>query len=275
MNSFLIKGILFVFIIIGFAEYAYSEQQAEPLESRVSHLERVMNSQKQLELLFRVKQIKQENQQLRSLLEEQTNEIRLLKQNQQKINTDINKRFGEIEEKHVSTNNSISSENISSQVEIVEKSVSVSPSNSKNEDIQNKVIVKTKTASKTDYQAERKSYQKAYDKLTARQYNQARDSFIEFINQFPDGRYAHIAQYWIAESSYAQHNYEQAIIDYQKLIGQYAVSPKHAEAKLKKSYCYYELGKKDKAREVLNNVLKNYPNSTESGQAKILLEKLK
>ena len=275
MNSFLIKGILFVFFIIGFAEYAYSEQQVEPLESRVARLERVMNSQKQLELLFRVKQIKQENQQLRNLLEEQANEIRLLKQNQQKFDADINKRFAEIEEKQVSTNNSIPSENIPSQVEVVEKSVSVSPPSSKREDIQNKVIVEPKPASKTDYQAERKSYQKAYDKLTARQYNQARDSFIEFINQFPNGRYAHIAQYWIAESSYAQHNYEQAIIDYQRLIDQYTISPKQAEAELKKAYCYYELDKKDKAREVLNHVLKKYPNSTEAGQAISLLEKLK
>ena len=267
---------MFVFFVIGFVEYAYSEQQAEPLESRVARLERVMNSQKQLELLFRVKQIKQENQQLRNLLEEQANEIRLLKQNQQKFDTDINKRFEEIEEKQVSTNNSISNDNTSSQVEVVDKSVSVSvsPPNYSKEKIQDRVV-EPKPANKTDYQAEQKSYQKAYDKLTAHQYSQARDSFVQFINQFPNGRYAHIAQYWIAESSYAQHNYEQAIIDYQKLIDQYAVSPKQAEAELKKAYCYYELGKKDKAREVSNKVLKNYPNSTEAGQAKKLLKKLK
>ena len=284
MNAYVIKGICLSFFVIGLVgSYAYAEQP-ESLESRIARLERVMNSQKQLDLLLRVKQIKQENQQLRALIEEQSNEIRLLKQKQKDLYTDLNRRLGQAEAGKSEANNTAvvkSSATISATqntVEVIEKSVSAnSTRQQETESINDNVtssdtVIKSET--KTDFQAEKGVYQKAYNELIARQYNKARNSFVQFIKQYPHGRYAHIAQYWIAESSYAQHNYKQAITDYQQLIDNYAVSPKKAEAELKKAYCYYELSEKDKAREVLNNLLKTYPNTTEAGQAKHLLKTL-
>lgn len=266
MSSYAIKGLLFALFLIGFSAHAYSEQQSESLESRIARLERVMNSQKQLEFLFRVKQVKQENQQLRNLIEKQTNEIRLLKQSQQKQYIDFNKRIEKVEERKPEINKPIINKSMdmtvsSDKVEVVDKSISVSQPL--------KIVIQ-----KTAFKAEQNSYQKAYNELIAHQYNKARNSFVQFIKQYPHGRYAHIAQYWIAEASYAQHNYEQAIIDYQQLIDHYAVSPKKAESELKKAYCYYELDKKDIARGILNNILKKYPNSTGAEQAKGLLKKL-
>ncbi|NOQ78574.1 MAG: tetratricopeptide repeat protein, partial [Gammaproteobacteria bacterium] len=112
------------------------------------------------------------------------------------------------------------------------------------------------------------------DELRARRYNKARDSFIALIAKYPSGRYAHIAQYWVAEASYAQRNFEQAIIDYQLLLDVYPFSPKKAAAQLKKAYSYYESGNKDAARNTLNQLLINYPDTTEAGQAKRLLKQL-
>ncbi len=135
-------------------------------------------------------------------------------------------------------------------------------------------VATIKPMSEKERKAEQKAYQKAYDELRALRYNKARDSFSQFIQQYPSGRYAHIAQYWVAESSYAQGNYQQAIIDYQLLLDVYPFSPKKAEAELKKAFSYYELGNKEKARRTLDELLRTYPDTTEAGQAKRLLKKL-
>ena len=279
MNSSINKGILVILLALCHVSLAIAEQQSGTLESRIARLERTMNSQTQLELLSRVKQVKQENQQLRSLIEEQNNEIRILKQKQQQLSVDFNQRLGQLEGVVPGASDSSAKTIAPNQVEVIDKSVIVKPSAKVK---QPEVIVEEKSIqsagvramSNTDYQTERKSYQKAYNELLAKQYHMARNSFIKLIKQYPHGRYAHIAQYWIAEASYAQHNYEQAIMDYQQLIDHYAASPKKAEAELKKAYCYDKLANKDKARESINNLLQNYPDTTEAAQAENLLRKL-
>lgn len=263
--------------------FAAEDYKNRPLDVRVDRLERMMSSQKQLELLYRMKQLQEENQQLRSLLEGHSNEIRLLKQQQRELYSDLNRRLGQSE------SGLVQSPDLTAQpdkaVEIIDKS-SIKQANYGVTERQ-EVIAETavnnekkppvaviKPMSEKERKAEQKAYQKAYDELRALRYNKARDSFVQFIQQYPSGRYAHIAQYWIAESSYAQGNFEQAIIDYQLLLDVYPFSPKKAEAQLKKAYSYYEVGDKEKTRRTLDELLRTFPDTTEAGQAKRLLRKL-
>lgn len=270
-----------------------SDYKNRPLDARVDRLERLMSSQKQLELLYRMKQLQQENQQLRSLLEEQSNELRILKQQQRELYSDLNRRLSQMEG---GDNAAVDASDLSGRAleqvpaaETLDLSVPAVVDKSSVSDAaygvtqREEIVVATKSKppvatikpmSKKERQAEQKMYQQAYDELRARRYSKARDSFIEFIKKYPSGRYAHIAQYWVAESSYAQRNYEQAIIDYQLLSDVYPFSPKKAEAELKKAYSYYELGNKNTARNTLNQLLINYPGTTEAGQAKRLLKQL-
>ena len=278
-----------------------ADYKNRPLDVRVERLERLMSSQKQLELLYRMKQLQEENQQLRSLLEEQSNEIHQLDQQQRQLYEDLNRRLGQMEggTPVITIPESVTVKEPSSAVdakapvavEVVEKS-KVKPS--KYGATQREEIIIDKSAEKTvepapvskpqvvsikpmsekERKAEQVAYQKAYDELRAKQYNKARDSFLTFIQKYPHGRYAHIAQYWVAESSYAQKNFKQAILDYQQLLDVYPSSPKNAEAELKKAYSYYELGEKENTRKTLKQLLTNYPDTTEAGQAKRMLKKL-
>ena len=313
----LILSLLLVMSGIIMPVHAESETyyKKRPLDVRVDRLERLMSSQKQLELLYRMKQLQDENQQLRGLLEEQSNEIQLLKQHQRELYTDLERRlsmmegsgskksastmkpgafvsssktespkketasgkealpvvldkstyeqakYGVIEREKVIVNDA--GNNSSSTVLSTDKPVQIKPP-----------VYKKIPMSEKQRREEQKAYQSAYDDLRARRYSKARESFAEFIHQYPGGRYAHIAQYWVAESSYAQQNYEQAIIDYQLLLDVYPFSPKKAEAELKKAYSFYELGNKESARQTLNQLLLNYPDTTEAGQAKRLLKQL-
>lgn len=282
-----------------------SDYKNRPLDVRVDRLERLMSSQKQLELLYRMQQLQKENQQLRSLLEEQSNEIHQLKQQQRELYADLNRRLNQMEGLRNTQDSVATSPSGEVNVpqgkpalpEVVDKSTvkpslygvtqreevlvdgaseaEVSKKDATQGDRTAKPPVATiKPMSEKERKAEQKAYQKAYDELTARQYNKARESFMAFIQAYPSGRYAHIAQYWVAESSYALRNYDQAVRDYQLLLDVYPFSPKKAEAELKKAYSYYELGDKKNARRTLDQLLINYPDTTEAGQAKRLLKKL-
>ena len=126
-------------------------------------------------------------------------------------------------------------------------------------------------ASETEQQA----YQQAFNLLRELKYDKASKAFREFLKKYPDGRYAHIAQYWLAETNYAQRRFKQAIADYQTLIDKYPDSPKLAEALLKIGYSQYELKNYAAARETLERLIASYPGTTEAGQARNLLQKIR
>lgn len=274
MNYYVGKGLFVILCVLGTLHISYAEQKL-PIDVRVDRLERLMNSQKQLDLLSRVKQLQTENQQLRSLLEEQNNEVHQLKQQQRELYSDLNRRMGQLEGKEDFSRHSISNNEERAIISTLPaNSTGIKEPYSAAADRKKTQVATIKPISEKQRQAEQKAYQKAFDELTARRYNKARESFMLFIQLYPHGRYAHIAQYWVAESSYAQHHYEQSIIDYQLLLDVYPFSPKKAEAELKKAYCYHELGDKKKARQTIDTLLRNYPNTTEAGQAKHLLKKI-
>ena len=124
-------------------------------------------------------------------------------------------------------------------------------------------------------QGEQQAYQNAFNLLRELRYDKATVAFRDFLKKYPDGRYAHIAQYWLGEASYAQGKYKQAIKDYQALIDRYPNSPKLAEAMLKIGYSEYELKNYKAAQNSLERLIKTYPGTTEAGQAKNLLKKIR
>ncbi|NOQ78478.1 MAG: hypothetical protein GQ546_03660, partial [Gammaproteobacteria bacterium] len=178
--------------------YAESESDYKnrPLDIRVDRLERLMSSQKQLELLYRMKQLQQENQQLRGLLEEQSNELHILKQQQRELYSDLNRRLGQMEGSSTTTSDApkLSDQTIDQipAPKIVDLPVVLDKSTvgeakygvTQREEI---VVIEEKTKPKPqvatikpmsakERQAEQKMYQQAYDELRARRYNKARDS---------------------------------------------------------------------------------------------------
>jgi len=308
---YILKYALFVLTVMLFTPMVLAK---DSIESRVGRLERLTGADKQHELLYRVNQLQQENQQLRGLLEEQNHLLQTLKNQQRDLYRDLNQRLNQVErggtKRSTSTNSASSSYKSRTStpppalaaekksvpveqmvgVEIVDKSIrvqsgepetqtriqreSIPVESGNNESQQKQAVYVSKPMSAKQRQAEQNAYQIAYDELRAQRYVKARGSFLEFIKQYPNGRYAHIAQYWIAESSYTQKNYQQAVQDYQQLINFYPNSPKRAESQLKKAYCFYEMGNKDNARKSLQQLLAQYPDTTEASQAKRLLKNL-
>jgi len=242
------------------------------LEQRVARLERKLDSQGLVDMLSRIEQLQSDVQRLRGELEVQSHTIDELKQRQRDLYADIDRRLSQLE-RGAPVAGAAAPQNTGQGASAGGSGTvsSVSPG-------QGASAGASAAASGTGGSSpakEQQAYQSAFDQLRELRYDQAIAAFRKFLKEYPHGRYAHIAQYWVAEANYAQRHFKAAIADYQKLLDDYPNSPKRAEAMLKIGYSYYELGDMDQAKTVLNNLLQAYPKTTESGQAQNLLQKIK
>lgn len=234
--------------------------QGLSVEQRLARIERILDSQGLVEMHVRLEQLQREVQTLRGELELQSHTLRELKEQQRDLYIDLDRRLSQLERG------------------AAEPSAAAPAAPAQPEPAPGAGTPAADTpapAPGRDFAEEQKAYQKAFDLLRDLRYEQAVAAFRDFLDKYPDGRYAHIAQYWIAEANYAQRKFKQAIEDYQKLISNYARSPKLAEAKLKIGYSYYEMKDFANARRHLEELIERYPGSTEAGQARNLLQKIK
>jgi len=243
----LLLGISFVWPLHVGAKQATTEQ-------RIQKLERLLDSKGLVEMLIKLEELQKEMQILRGEVEMQTHTLESIKKRQRDLYVDIDRRLLKIERSGASS---------SQTPYVAEKPAS------------NDAEKTTDKKSKYDIAKEQKAYQEAFDLLRDLHYDKSIVSFRKFLKAFPDGRYAHIAQYWIGEANYAQRHFKSAIRDYQVLIKRYPSSPKMAEAMLKISYSYFELKDLKKAELNLERLIKNYPKSTEAGQGRNLLKKVR
>ena len=102
--------------------------------------------------------------------------------------------------------------------------------------------------------SDRDNYQAAFELLKEQRYEPAALAFQQFMVSFPDSQLADNAQYWLAETYYVTGQFEEALSQFQVVIGEYPDSRKIADALLKIGYCNYELERWDDARAALSRV---------------------
>jgi len=103
----------------------------------------------------------------------------------------------------------------------------------------------------------------------------ARDMFSKFIEQFPNDKLSVNARYWIGESFYREKNYEQAVLEFQRVITEYPGKEKVPAAMLKQGLAFKELGDTKSAKFIIKELIDKFPNAEETPAAKELLLKLK
>ena len=85
--------------------------------------------------------------------------------------------------------------------------------------------------------------------------------FREFLQQYPQGRYAANAEYWIGECLYAQGKYKEALAQFQTVNTNYPRHHKNADALLKAGMSLSRLGDKPGAAQKYQTLLADFPNS--------------
>lgn len=255
---------------------------ADSVEQRLSHMERVLESQSLLEMSERLDALQQEVQLLRGQLEEQQHQMAGMKDRQRELYLDVDRRMSQLEREGggssvtppapsgsapattmppltsapLTTSNTPAAASVPNS-----KPVTVAPSPA--------VAVDPK-----QLEQEREAYQQAFELLRELRYEQATVAFRDFLTRYPNGRYAHIAQYWLGEAAYARRDFVQAVKDYQALLQNHPRSAKRAEAMLKIGYSYQELKKTEESKKMMEQLIELYPNSTEAGQARNQLRRL-
>lgn len=236
-------------------------------EERITRLERVLDSQSLVDMLVRLENMQSELQILRGEIELHTHSLEEIKQRQRDLYVDIDRRLLKLERNSPQTGSVPAASQSATSTAPTSAPLATSSAPVATASAANK--------SQNSFAEEQKAYQNAFDLLRELRYDQAVVAFQGFIKQFPGGRYAHIAQYWIGEANYAQRKFKESIRDYQELIDKYPDSPKLAEAMLKIGYSQYELKNYKKAEATLNQLIKNYPGTTEAGQAQNLIQKIR
>lgn len=255
-----------------------TDNSSAPLttEERIARLERLLDSQGLVDIVLRIQGLQKEIQQLRDDVETQGHTLDSLSKRQRDLYIDLDRRMLQMER------GGRSSAATSPSSAVAEQPDTSSPSSSVAAQVPSPVATTNQSAAvagatkpSIDPIKEQNAYQKAFDLLRELRYDAAITEFRSFIAAYPNGRYAHIAQYWLSEASYAQRHFKEAIADYQKLINNYPNSPKLAEAMLKIGYCYYELNDLKNARTQLEKLIRVYPGTTAASQGQNLLKNIK
>ncbi len=110
-------------------------------------------------------------------------------------------------------------------------------------------------------------YRSALDNFTQENYHRAVLEFEEFVANHPGHDLADNAQYWIGECYYAEKNFAQAVIEFEKVETHFASGNKVAAALLKKGLALQELGRLQEARAALERVVSGYPSTDEASLA--------
>jgi len=119
-------------------------------------------------------------------------------------------------------------------------------------------------AKKEEVDERTKAYDAAYQSFKDKKYKEAREKFESFIKDYPKNDLTDNAQFWIAETYYAEKYYEDAILAYEALLKKYPDSKKTSGALLKQAFSFVEIGDAKTGKIILNRVIERYPASKDA-----------
>lgn len=122
--------------------------------------------------------------------------------------------------------------------------------------------------------SDRANYQAAFELLKQGRYKEASAALKQFMVAFPDSPLMDNAQYWLAETHYVSQSYEKALPEFTVVVDKYPQSRKIPDALLKIGYCNYELKRYAAARKALQAVVATYPETTAARLASQRLERM-
>jgi len=118
-------------------------------------------------------------------------------------------------------------------------------------------------------------YKQAFDLLMQRRYDEAKQAFRAFLWQYPNGRLAANAQYWVGEASYVMRDFATALDEFTKVVQNYPASKKVPDSLLKIAFIQYEQKEWVKARKTLESVVNQYATTTAARLARKRLERMR
>jgi len=121
---------------------------------------------------------------------------------------------------------------------------------------------------------DQQAYDAAFALVQSQDYTGAQAAFESFLRNYLQSPLRANAQYWLAETHYAQLSFRTALTEFQKVVDDYPGSAKLPDALLKIGYSNDELGNRDAARQALLRVLREFPNTEIADRAEERLTRI-
>ena len=128
------------------------------------------------------------------------------------------------------------------------------------------------TADTADPAPEQAAYSAAFQLLRDGEYSAAVTALQQQLQDYPNGRYAANAQYWIGEAHYVEQQFEPAMQAFQQVINDYPGSAKSPDAMLKIGMILTERGNKDDARQMFQVLIQRFPDSSAASLASMRIK---
>lgn len=189
------------------------------------------------ELFYQLQLLQQEVMQLRGAVEEQAYLLKQMKTQNMERYIDLDRRVGEL-----ATN-----------------PTAPTPSSAVS-------ALSTSTAQS----GEKPRYDAAYKLVVNKQFDQALDTFKQFLVDFPEGKYAPNSLYWIGElyQVISPQDLEASRQAFTQLLDQYPDHTKAPDAMYKLGKVYYQKGNKEKSRQWMERVIAKYGDGVSAASGK-------
>jgi tol-pal system protein YbgF len=113
------------------------------------------------------------------------------------------------------------------------------------------------------------AYASALGVFRSREHGQAVLDFLDFIAKYPRHPLSANAQYWIGEAYFAQRDYRQALVEFQKVL-EYGPA-KAPDALVKMGLCWVSLRDVRRAQDLWQRAIREYPRTEAAATAQQLL----
>lgn len=114
-------------------------------------------------------------------------------------------------------------------------------------------------------------YARALERYRAGEFGQAVLGFEELIDKFPTHPLAGSAQYWIGEAYFVHRDFQQAVVELRKSLDLAPKGEKSPDALLRLGLAYRALKRPERAREVWEQLLRDFPGSEAAQRARVAL----
>ncbi|WP_338516896.1 tol-pal system protein YbgF [Alteromonas gracilis] len=225
------------------------------LEQRIAVLERIVKSRTEMQhrLQTQLDNMQMEVDQLRGAVEVNTNELQKVLERQRELYLEIDKR-----------------------VEALKQGGSLQGSATPSAGVDTPMTGSPSTATPQASQAgEDEAYESAVNLiLKSREYDKAIPAFQSFIERFPSSSYAPNAHYWLGQLLFNKQNWSEASEQFNIVANRFSDSTKRPDALLKLGVIAERTGDAASARQLLQQVITEYPNSSAKRLAESRLNNL-
>ncbi|MCG6891212.1 MAG: tol-pal system protein YbgF [Gammaproteobacteria bacterium] len=252
------------------------QEQLKTLSEDMGRMGRLIENRAVLDMIQQVDQISEDINLLRGEIEVQGNDVIEIKKRQRELYQDIDRRLRDLESRTVG-------QAPATQITVPQVSAPAQPAVSTSGSA---ALVPSlapaagaaaaASAPVTPTQAgEREAYQAAFDTLKEGRYKEAKVALQAFLDQYPNGSFSGNAQYWLGEAHYVTRNFEQGIVEFEKVLNGFPGSNKVPDAMLKLGYTFYELKQFPQSKAILQDLRTRFPDETASRLATKRLDRIR